>query len=140
MTFDGKWFLRLLIAVIFSSAVLVLSGHRASAQDGIADAPLVAGVEGVPLMPGLTEATDLTVIFDKPQGRIIDATASGKVGLADANDYYRSALAETGWTPLLRKVVDGILVVRGQEVLHVRLRREGIGIAVHFSLSPYEKE
>lgn len=140
MTFDGKWFLRLLIALMFGAAGYDLSAHLASAQDGIADAPLVAGVEGVPLMPGLSEATDLTVIFDKPQGRIIDATASGNIGLADANQYYRAALAETGWTPLLRKVVDGILVVRGQEVLHVRLRREGAGIAVHFSLSPYEKE
>lgn len=132
--------LRLMLVLALGSLAFVALGQGSSAQDGIADAPLVAGVEGVPLMPGLVEATDLTVIFDKPQGRIIDATASGNVGLADANAYYRSALAETGWTPLLRKVVDGILVVRGQEVLHVRLRREGAGIAVHFSLSPYEKE
>lgn len=132
--------LRFLILAVLSPAIIISAAQESWAQDGIADAPLVAGVEGVPLMPGLAEAPDLTVIFDKPQGRIIDATAFGNVGLAEAYAYYRSALAETGWAPLLRKVVDGILVVRGEEVLHVRLRREGPGIAVHFSLSPYEKE
>jgi len=129
-----------MLVLAFGSLTFVVPGQGPWAQDAIVDAPLVAGIEGLPLMPGLVEETDLTVIFDKPQGRIIDATASGDVGLADANIYYRTALAETGWTPLLRKVVDGILIVRGQEVLHVRLRREGAGIAVHFSLSPYEKE
>lgn len=132
--------LRLLTIIAAGLALLFPVAANVTAQDGIADAPLVAGVEGVPLMPGLSEAADLTVIFDKPQGRIIDATATGDVELADAYAYYRSALGETGWAPLLRKVVDGILVVRGEEVLHVRLRREGSGIAVHFSLAPYEKE
>lgn len=102
--------------------------------------PLVAGIEGVPLMPGLAELVDDTVVFDKPEGRIIDASASGAVLLRDAYAYYQGALGETGWTPLLRKVVDGILVVRGGEVLHLRLRREDGETAVHFSLSPYEEE
>ena len=131
----------LFVSLALTAHALILPlVSEASAQDGIADMPLVAGIEGVPLMPGLAEDAELTVIFDKPEGRIIDATAAGNVDLAAAHAYYRDALAETGWTPLLQKVVDGILVVRGREVLHVRLRREGSGIAVHFSLAPYEKE
>lgn len=121
-------------------ATLLLGVSVASAQDDFVDLPLVAGIEGVPLMPGLVELADDTVIFDKPEGRIIDATALGAISLRDAYTYYHGALIETGWTPLLRKVIDGILMVRGGEVLHVRLRREAGETAVHFSLSPYEKE
>lgn len=121
-------------------AALMFGAAAALAQDDLVDLPLVAGIEGVPLMLGLVELADDTVVFDKPEGRIIDATVSGAVLLSDAYAYYHSALIETGWTPLLRKVIDGILVVRGGEVLHLRFRREADETAVHFSLSPYEKE
>lgn len=121
-------------------AALILGAGAALAQDDLVDLPLVAGIEGVPLMPGLAELADDTVVFDKPEGRIIDATATGVVLMRDAHAYYQAALIETGWTPLLRKVIDGILVVRGGEVLHLRFRREAGETAVHFSLSPYEKE
>jgi len=37
----------------------------------------VAGTEDVPLMPGLMPVPNSDVVFDKPEGRIVEARAEG---------------------------------------------------------------
>ncbi|HEX7969421.1 MAG TPA: hypothetical protein VF502_14470, partial [Stellaceae bacterium] len=39
----------------------------------------VPGTEDVPLMPGLASVAGSSLVFDKPQGRIVEAQATGKV-------------------------------------------------------------
>ena len=51
-------------------------------------ASFVAGTEDVPLMPGLRNQASTLVVFDKPQGRIVEVEARGKVTRAAAEKFY----------------------------------------------------
>jgi hypothetical protein len=59
----------------------------------------VAGTEDVPLMPGLTPVAGSALAFDKPQGRIVEAQASGNVTRAAAHQFYAASLPQLGWKP-----------------------------------------
>lgn len=52
----------------------------------------------VPLMEGLTELGDQTVVFDKPEGRIVESVAfMGAQNSAKVMQYYQDALPQLGW-------------------------------------------
>ena len=111
----------------------------AAAQDmADQDHRTVAGLSGVPLMPGLSEVEEETVVFDKPEGRIVDAVATGALSPDEVMAHYSDALLQYGWTPVLTGVADGLIVTRGIEVLHIRMRAADGGVRVHFSLAPFE--
>ena len=63
-------------------------------------------------MPGLHNQENTLVVFDKPQGRIVEIEARGKVTRAAAEKFYAASLPPLGW------VADGA---------H-RWRREGEGL------------
>jgi hypothetical protein len=77
-------------ARLFVVALLVLAGVA------FAKAEFVPGTDDVPLMPGLTAAGD-PVVFDKPEGRIVTATARGKVTRAVVRAFYARTLPALGW-------------------------------------------
>ncbi|MDX1581373.1 MAG: hypothetical protein R3360_07100, partial [Alphaproteobacteria bacterium] len=77
------------------------------------------------------------VVFDKPQGRIIDAQADGEVSEGEAATWYRTRLAELGWEAVVPNLTGGILVQRESEVLHIRFRQETLErLDVHYSIEP----
>ncbi len=50
-------------------------------------------------MPGLVEVEEQAVVFDKPEGRIIESVAvTGPLARADIAAYYAQALPQLGWT------------------------------------------
>src|SRR6266849_5115041 len=118
----------LLAGAVLAAGLVVLTGLAAQT----AAAPgFVAGTEDIPLMPGLRNQESTLVVFDKPQGRIVEIEARGKVTRAAAEKFYAASLPPLGW------VADGT---------H-RWSREGEGLAldikgpdgdlrVGFSLSP----
>ena len=59
----------------------------------------VAGTEDVPLMPGLQPVAGSALTFDKPQGRIVEAQASGKLARAAVQRFYAATLPQLGWKP-----------------------------------------
>jgi hypothetical protein len=59
----------------------------------------VAGTEDVPLMPGLQPVANSALTFDKPQGRIVEAQASGKLSRAAVQHFYATTLPQLGWKP-----------------------------------------
>jgi hypothetical protein len=59
----------------------------------------VAGTEDVPLMPGLAPVAGSALAFDKPQGRIVEAQAGGKVTRAAVHQFYAATLPQLGWKP-----------------------------------------
>jgi len=59
----------------------------------------VAGTEDVPLMPGLRPVAGSALSFDKPQGRIVEAQASGKLARAAVQRFYAATLPQLGWKP-----------------------------------------
>ncbi len=57
-----------------------------------------ASIPDMPLMDGLTELTDQTVVFDKPQGRIIESVALSDGQAPDSVlEFYNETLPQLGW-------------------------------------------
>jgi hypothetical protein len=79
----------------------------------------------IPLMPGLFELTDETVVFDKPEGRIVEtAAASETENMNKIKAFYDSALPQLGWAraPLAAGAGD---YIRQDEALSLRVESRG---------------
>jgi len=59
----------------------------------------VPGTEDVPLMPGLAAEAESALLFDKPQGRIVEASARGAVSRRAVLAFYQESLPQLGWHP-----------------------------------------
>ena len=58
-------------------------------------------IQDVPLMTGLEELGEQAVMFDKPEGRIMEVVASmNGVSEAQVRAYYESSLPSFGWIKL----------------------------------------
>lgn len=51
----------------------------------------------IPLMAGMEEVEAARVIFDSPEGRIIEARAEGIIEAGKVRDFYRIVLPSLGW-------------------------------------------
>jgi len=71
---------------------LLLLGVANSAEN------FVFGFEDLPLMEGLTQISQDSVLFDTPQGRIVQASAVGAVVESEVITFYDSTLPQLGWT------------------------------------------
>jgi hypothetical protein len=91
----------------------------------------VAGLEDLPLMPGLQEVEESAVSFDAPEGRIVEVYAEGAVEAKRVLAFYDETLPQLGWAP-----AGGGSFRREGEVLRIEIIGEGEGIAVRFSLAP----
>lgn len=60
-------------------------------------ARFVAGLEDLPLMPGLEAMRGTGVRFDTPQGRIVEAYATGPVTRGAIEAFYAETLPQLGW-------------------------------------------
>ena len=81
----------LLRAALFALAL-------APAAAPAAENAFLAGVEDLPLMPGLAEIADAATVFDAPQGRIVESYAAGTVAAAEIRSFYAQTLPQLGWT------------------------------------------
>ena len=96
------------------------------------DAPgFLAGTEDVPLMPGLRNDPATLVVFDKPQGRIVEVEAKGKVTRAAVEKFYAESLPPLGWS------ADGVRGwIREGESLRFAFKGRDGNLRVAFSLAP----
>ncbi len=116
---------RLLFLVIF----LGMAGlGPADAADSF-----IAGIDDMPLMPGLTQLADRNVVFDAPSGRIVEAYAEGPVAREAVHSFYARTLPQLGW-----RKRGGALYVRDGETLRLEFpaARPGGRTTVRFFLSP----
>ncbi|MGE0713830.1 MAG: hypothetical protein AB7P02_00175 [Alphaproteobacteria bacterium] len=116
--------LRLLARLALAGALLL-----APASAGAADA-FVEGLEDVPLMPGLAAVPDRSLVFDKPDGRIVESYATGAVKRGDVVRFYDQTLPQLGWTgrnPTWR---------REGEVLRLGFEGRDGALVVRFSVTP----
>lgn len=90
-----------------------------------------SSIRDMPLMPGLLELPDQTVVFDKPQGRIIESVALiESVTQSDIQAFYEQALPQFGWQRLgsnsyIRQneaLEFNVEVIDGQRFLRVMVR------------------
>lgn len=89
------------ISLIIAMTVMLASAAPLYAIAEGEETSFFASIQDMPLMPGLVELPDQTVIFDKPEGRIVESVASMEALSPEAiKAYYESALPQLGWQPV----------------------------------------
>ena len=91
----------------------------------------VSGFEDLPLMRGMTEATESNVAFDTVHGRVLVSFAQSSEGEEKILAFYKEALSQLGW-----KVNRGGEFLRGEEILTIDFFPGGDYLAIRFSLEP----
>jgi hypothetical protein len=108
--------------------ILMLAAAGARASD------FVAGTEDLPLMPGLVPVDGKSLVFDKPEGRIVEAEARGKLARAKVRDFYQATLPQLGWRAEGRDTWR-----REGERLSIEFHGSDGNLTVGFTLSPQEE-
>src|SRR5258708_11515525 len=123
-------FADLVVAGVMLAAAPLAAQNLLAAPIGPA-ADFVAGTEDIPLMPGLRNQANTLVVFDKPQGRIVEVQARGRVTRAAAEKFYSASL------PPLGLIADGASGWRREgEGLALEIKGRDGDLRVGFSLSP----
>ena len=105
--------------------LLFLAAAAASAEE------FVAGTEDVPLMPGLSFVAGSDLVFDKPEGRIVEAQAQGALARAKVQAFYDASLPQLGW-----KKIGVDHWQRDAERLKLDFRGQDGHLTVGFTISP----
>jgi hypothetical protein len=120
-----------LIVLIIALALLAPAPGPAWAQSRPVTG-FLSVIDDVPLMPGLTERSDAAVVFDKPEGRIVETEATGRHSRAEVLKFYAASLPQLGW----RARAEGRFL-RDREELALSFASAADGVVtVRFTLSP----
>ena len=118
--------LRRMLALIVVTAGVFLAVKGLSAQ-----AAFFSNVEDLPIMPGLEEILDAGMVFDKPEGRIVEVVAIGAVSRNAIIAFYKSTLPELGW------IREGLTdFARSGEVLRFRIDDRDGEASIRFTIAP----
>jgi hypothetical protein len=121
-----KPLMRIIVGVLAAAVI----AYGASAQTD--QRPQVAGIDGLFMMPGLQEVDGEAVIFDKPEGRIIEVLAHGTVSAGAVDAWYAQSLKAHGWK---QSKLSGQYFKDG-EALQLAIRQDASGVTLRFSLAP----
>lgn len=91
-------------------------------------------LDDLPLMQGMVEKPEDTVIFDKPGGRIVEFSVRTASSADEVKDFYKQALPPLGW-----KSRSPLKYVRETEALEINFDKMGGKTIVHFALTPAGK-
>lgn len=114
-----------LLAPLALTAVALIYPASSFAQD------FFAAVDDVPIMPGLREVPESGFVFDKPDGRIAEATARGRVTREAVLAFYADALPQLGWA-----MVEPGRFKRDDEGLTFVFSNSGGDLVVRFQIAP----
>ncbi len=114
---------------VFLAALFLLLARPAAADT------YLSAVDDLPLMAGLKEAVGQGVVFDAPQGRIVQAYASGPLSPAEVRKFYAATLPQLGWR------ADGPLRFNreGERLTLEITETGGASVTVLFILTPTPK-
>lgn len=104
------------------TAIALSSGARADT--------FLKEYEDLPLPVGLTELPG-GMLFENPNGRIVEATAKGQVPPATIKAFYAESLPQLGW-----KRIGEDEYKRDNEVLRIEVVGKGPATMVRFSVVP----
>lgn len=112
---------------------LAVVAARSAAAQGENDAyGFLHGMEDIPLMTGLYEIPEETLVFDKPEGRIVHAAAASEnAGKREIESFYNNTLPRMGW----RSAGAGAFVRQGEELQISVQQNEGYSL-VMFTVLP----
>src|SRR5579883_1302919 len=111
-------YFRATLLVSMLAAAMTLGSAAARAQ------------QDVPLMRELAPVKDSDIVFDKPEGRIIEASARGNVTKAAVQKFYATTLPQLGWKS------SGQSWTRETETLHLDFAGRDGDLWVTFTLLP----
>ena len=125
------------IGILMISVALIMMPKLSFAENGSAykvhEQQFFESLD-VPLMPGLYEIPEETIVFDKPDGRIIESqAASDHLGSVQIREFYENSLPQMGWIR-----VSPESFVRQEEILTMEIREQGAYHIVRFLVSPRE--
>lgn len=106
--------------------MLPLAG--ASAQE------FVSGIEDLPLMPGLTETDEGSLVFESATGRFVEVYAIGDMEPSRVTGFYGESLPQLGWQqagPTIYRRDGEILMIE-----YLPAAETGGPLTVRFALSP----
>lgn len=86
-----------LLAALRNLSLALVCVFALAPVPAIGDTAFLTGVEDLPLMPGLAEVPGAAVVFDAPQGRIVETYAAGAVSTDDVLAFYGQTLPQLGW-------------------------------------------
>ena len=116
-------------------AVLVIGIGLLAVPSQAQDSGFIEQVTDLPLMPGLSEVKDAGVVFDKPDGRIVEAYAEGDLKRDAVIGFYRDTLPQLGWTQA--KAAGAAATFRREgENLALDFLDGGGALVVRFTLTP----
>lgn len=117
---------------IIALAVVIMVSLPAMAEEP----RFFSELNDIPLMPGLYELAGDTVVFDKPEGRIVESSAVTETeNVNKIKAFYDSALPQLGWERVASPDGDSAFI-RQDEALRLRLEsREGVNV-VKLMVSP----
>lgn len=98
---------------------------------GNAAETFVTGFEDLPLMPGLVQVQQDSLLFDTPQGRIVQASAIGAVAEEAALSFYAATLPQLGW-----RASNQMTYHREGETLRIEFKKAGQVLTVRFLSEP----
>lgn len=110
---------------------LLVTMSLAPTSGATAQAAFFSNVEDLPLMPGLREVVEEGMVFDKPEGRIVEAVAVGAIHRTAVAAFYDAALPQLGWDQTATATF-----ARSGEVLRYRLEVVDGETAVRVSIAP----
>jgi hypothetical protein len=86
------------ITKLISVALLLITVFSLNAH-AVGSPQFFSSIPDMPLMDGLTELTDQTIVFDKPEGRIVESVALIDGQAPDSVlQFYDETLPQLGWT------------------------------------------
>lgn len=116
-------------------ALVILSGAAFAEAEKPQNQAYFSVLTDIPLMPDMKEMTDQAFVFDKAEGRVVEAVGLLSVSSSlNATEYYKIALEQLGWKPLKTGVFQ-----RNNEQLVVKAEKLAHGVLVSFQLSPLSR-
>jgi hypothetical protein len=88
-------------------------------------------LDDLPLMQGMSERPEDTIVFDNPGGRIMEFSAETAEQAPAIRDFYQRALPPLGWKP-----AGASQFVRDKEMLKIEFDKKGEGTIVRFAVTP----
>lgn len=125
--------LLLLPAALLAGVPPATGGHGLAVSAARAADPggFVAGIEDLPLMPGLTELSGSGFAFSSTGGRIVEGYAAGNVSEGEVLDFYKATLPQLGWQAASERSYR-----RQGERLSIDFVKGGGPLTVRFTVTP----
>lgn len=121
---------------VLLALAMTIAGPGLQAQPS-ATSSFIPGLEDVPLMAGLALDETRGFVFDKPDGRLVEAVATGRIPAAEIARFYADVLSQLGWRRRAGAPDAAEQVFRrNDEVLTITTRATRQGLVVRFSLAP----